>query len=374
MVHPAEVRNRLLVVDDEPSIRDLLHEGLEECGYRVEQAGDAAEAFEKIKGGRIDLVLSDIDMPGDSGLDLLQRVKAHDPDVDMVMVTGVLDVDAAVHALRHGASDYITKPFHLEEVRIVVERALEKRGLILENREYQLRLEQKVAERTRELREKHAEVERLYHELQDSYESTLEALITALDYRDNETHGHSRRVVEYSVVVAQQLGVKEPELTWLRRGAILHDVGKIGVPDAILHKPGKLDEKEWVEMRRHPELGYEMLRHVKFLAPALDIVLSHQERYDGSGYPRGLAGEAIPLGARVFAVVDTFDAMTSDRPYRAALTIEAARDEVRRFSGIQFDPKVAEAFLAVDASIWAEIRERVHREVGAMSREGRHAV
>jgi response regulator RpfG family c-di-GMP phosphodiesterase len=357
--------NRILVVDDEPSIREVLAEGLETFGYQVEQAGTGAEAYGRVAAGGIALILSDIEMPGESGLSLLRRVKALDGAIDMIMVTGVVDVEMAIDTIRQGASDYVTKPFNLGEVQIVVERTLEKRRLLRENREYQERLEVKVAERTRELLVKNREVERLYGDLQASYEASLEALVTALDFRDNETHGHSRRVVEYAVIVAESLGVGEPELTWIRRGAILHDVGKIGVPDAILRKPGKLDAAEWDEMKKHPEMGYRMLAHVPFLEPALDIVLSHQERWDGSGYPRGLRGEDIPLGARIFAAVDTFDAMTSDRPYRAALTIEAARDEIRRFSGVQFDPRVAEAFLAIDATVWREIRDRVHREVTA---------
>jgi cyclic di-GMP phosphodiesterase len=357
---------RILVTDDEISVREVLAEGLESFGFPVLQAGNAAEAFRLVQGGGIGLVLSDIDMPGETGLSLLARIKAHDPDIDVIMVTGVIDVDTAISTIRRGASDYVTKPFNLEEVRIVVERTLEKRRLILENREYQQNLEIKVGERTRELVLKNREVEQLYLDLEDSYESTLEALITALDFRDNETHGHSRRVVEYAVLVAQAMGVVEPDLTWIRRGAILHDVGKIGVSDSILRKPGKLDAAEWEEMKRHPEMGYRMLEHVRFLAPALDIVYCHQERYDGSGYPRGLAGEAIPLGARIFAAVDTFDAMTSDRPYRAALSIESAREEIRRFSGIQFDPRVAEAFLSIDAAAWGAIRGRVHVEVGSL--------
>jgi putative nucleotidyltransferase with HDIG domain len=197
-------------------------------------------------------------------------------------------------------------------------------------------------------------------------------MVTALDFRDNETQGHSLRVVEYTIRIAESMGIVEPEMGWIRRGALLHDVGKIGVPDAILRKPGKLSDDEWLEMRKHPEHGYEMLRHIRFLAPALDIVLCHQERYDGSGYPRGLKGEDIPLGARIFAVVDCFDAMTSDRPYRAALPIEAARDEIRRFSGSQFDPEVATAFLEVPVEVWKQIREDVHREVATMS-AGRRA-
>jgi putative two-component system response regulator len=299
-------------------------------------------------------------MPGASGIDLLKWIKSHDPDIDVIIVTGVVDVDTAIRSIRDGASDYVTKPFNLEEVRIVVERTLEKRQLILENRTYQWRLEDMVTDRTHE-------VEKLYRDLQGSYEETLQALVTALDFRDNETHGHSVRVVQYALLVAVRMGVTEPALSWIRRGAILHDVGKIGIRDAVLRKPGKLDPEEWEEMRRHPDLGHRMLRHIGFLAPALDIVLCHQERWDGSGYPRGLTGEDIPLGARIFAVVDTFDAMTSDRPYRKALALDVARKEIEDYSGRQFDPQAAEAFLAIEPEVWREIRERVHREVAPIA-------
>ncbi len=342
-------RGKLLVVDDELAVRELLADALDAFGYSTRQARCAEEAFALLQQGGADLVLSDIDMPGENGIELLKRIKSHDSDVDVIMVTGVVDVDTAIGAIRDGASDYVTKPFNIEEVRIVVERTLENRRLVLENRAYQQQLEEKVAQRTREL--------------QESYENTLQALVTALDFRDNETQGHSYRVVEYAVMVAEQMGIREPELTWIRRGAILHDVGKIGIPDAILKKPGKLDPGEWETMRKHPEMGFRMLRHIPYLEPALEIVLCHQERWDGTGYPRGLKGEAIPVGARIFTVVDTFDAMTSDRPYRPALSIDDARAEVRRFSGSQFDPHVAEVFLGIGDRIWRDIRERVHREL-----------
>jgi putative nucleotidyltransferase with HDIG domain len=355
-----ESGNRILIVDDEFAVREILSEGLTAFGFITRTASRAKEGLEIFLAGGIDLVLSDIDMPEMSGLEFLAELVRIKPDADVIMVTGVVDTDTAVKALRDGARDYVTKPFNLEEVRIVIRRALENRRLINENRSYQEGLEVKVEERTTELKE--------------LYESTLQAMATALDFRDNETQGHSIRVVEYALMVANSMGVEDPEIGWIRQGALLHDIGKIGVPDAILRKPGKLDADEWIEMRKHPEHGYQMLRHIRFLEPALEIVLSHQERYDGSGYPRGLAREQIPLGARIFAVVDCFDAMTSDRPYRAALPIETAREEVRTHAGTQFDPAVAEAFLSIPDHAWREIREKVHAQVKEMRQANRQAL
>jgi len=365
------IGRRVLVVDDDLAVRELLAEGLDSFGYPARTAGGAAEALLIIKEESPTLVLSDIDMPDGNGLDLLRDIKAHDSDLDVIMVTGAIDADTAVQAIRQGASDYVTKPFNLEEVQIVVERTLDKRRLILENRAHQERLEELVEQRTAEIAKKNREVEGLYYELESTYESTLQALVTALDFRDNETQGHSYRVVQYAVVVAERLGIGEPDLTEIRRGAILHDVGKIGVPDAVLRKPGKLNDDEWAEMLKHPEMGFRMLKHIPFLASALDIVLSHQERYDGTGYPRGLKGEKIPLGARIFAVVDTFDAMTSDRPYRKALTIRNAREEITRCSGTQFDPQVADAFLSIEDDTWEQIRAWAHENVLALEEQVR---
>ena len=373
-IEDATRRNRVLIVDDEQAVREILSEGLESFGYVTDTAPDGAAALAFLSTEPVHVVLSDIDMPEMSGIELLKAIKAGHPDLDVVMVTGVVDAETAVNAIRDGASDYVTKPFNLDEVCIVVERTLEKRRLILENRAYQAHLEDKVALRTRELVEKNREVARLYDELRNSYEATLQALVTALDFRDNETQGHSLRVVEYAMLVADRLGVTEPERTWIRRGSLLHDVGKIGITDSILRKDGPLDPDEWIEMKRHPEMGYEMLREIRFLEPALDVVLCHQERWDGSGYPRGLQGENIPLGARIFAVVDTFDAMTSDRPYRAALPIETAREEISRFAGRQFDPRVAEAFLEIPADTWKAIRAEVHEQVKSLSQSAKRVL
>ncbi len=355
----------ILVVDDESAIRDVLAESLGACGYLCETATNGVEALRKFQTNAFQLLISDIDMPLMDGVHLLNEVKALRPDTEIIMLTGVVDLDTAIRSMRMGASDYLTKPFNLDQVRITVDRALEKQRLVKENREYRLTLEARVTERTAALSRKTGEVEELFRRLNESYQSTLEALATALDARDAETLGHSVRVGAYTVEVAQRLGVKEPEITDIHRGALLHDVGKIGIPDAILLKPGKLTAAEWVEMRKHPEIGARMLQGIRFLEGAIPIVLCHQERFDGKGYPARLKGEAIPLGARIFAVVDTLDAMTSDRPYRRALSYARARAEIIEFSGTQFDPRVVEVFLSIAESTWQAIHQRVLAEVAA---------
>jgi putative nucleotidyltransferase with HDIG domain len=363
---------RILVVDDEETIRDLLVEGLQGEAYQCTSCAGAKEALGALAKDRFDLVLSDIDMPGTSGVQLLQDIKKRDPELDVIMVTGVVDTETAIGSMRMGASDYVTKPFNLDEVILIIERTLEKRRLVRENLDHQRNLEAKVQERTQELQRKNSEIEELFNELKtafeevrQSYQDILEALLAALDTRDTETQGHSLRVAEYTVTIARRMGVVEPELTHIRRGALLHDVGKIGIPDAILRKPGKLTEEEWVEMRKHPEIGYHMLNDIKFLEKSLPIVLAHQERFDGTGYPQRLKGDKIPIGARIFAAADTLDAMTSDRPYRAALPYERAYEEILRCSGTQFDPAVVKAFTTVPKLEWEQIQQRVLSDLSA---------
>ncbi len=220
-------------------------------------------------------------------------------------------------------------------------------------------------DRTHEVMDAMSRIRGLNEDLRSAYDNTLSALMIALDYRDNETQGHSLRVVSYAERLARELGFGDPELTDIRRGAMLHDVGKIGIPDSILRKPAKLTDGEWEFMRRHPELGFEMLRDIPFLRVPAEIVLCHQERYDGTGYPRQLRGDTIPIGARIFAIADTFDAMTSDRPYRRALSYERTRQELIDYSGAQFDPLIVEAFLRIPAQEWRAIREVATRDIAA---------
>ncbi len=359
MTKPAHI----LLVDDQKAVRDLLSEGLTAFGYTTDTADSAAAAREKLESGAYDLVLCDIEMPGEKGTDLLVWIKDRQPDLAVMMVTGIDDAGTAVSAMLQGAYDYVCKPFSLPEVRARTEQALEKRRLVLENRRYQFHLENLVQDRTSSLQQAMERIGALHDEVRTAYDHTLSALMIALDYRDNETQGHSLRVVAYADRLARELGIDEPELTEIRRGAMLHDVGKIGIPDAILRKPGKLDDEERRIMRLHPELGHAMLRNIDFLATPAEIVLAHQEQWDGKGYPNGLKHEEIPIGARIFAVVDTLDAMTSDRPYREALPYERVRQEMIEYAGTQFDPRVIEAFLGVPADAWSETRDDVQRQL-----------
>jgi response regulator RpfG family c-di-GMP phosphodiesterase len=357
---------RILIVDDEESVRTLLFDLL--CdSYECTMAASGEEAIELIERDVYHVVLSDIMMPGMSGIELLQKAVERRPDLIVIMVSANHDTRRAIGALRLGAYDYIVKPFELEEVELGVSRALEHLRLVLENREYQTNLENLVAERTEELRQanigledKSEKLAEMVDELSRTYRSTLGALATALDARDSETRGHSERVVAYSLRLGIQLGLSKEELVSLERGALLHDVGKIGVRDAILLKPASLTPEEWNEMRLHTEHGRAILEQVPFLQSAIPVVAQHHERWDGSGYPLGLAGEAIDIKARIFAVADCVDAVTSDRPYRKANTYESASEELRRYQGRQFDPLVVEAFHQVPVDEWAEIRSRAN--------------
>jgi response regulator RpfG family c-di-GMP phosphodiesterase len=347
-------QDRILIVDDEDQVRSLLIRTLEDEGSECIASASAQEALSQLKRRPFSLVISDFMMPGMSGIELLHRVKEKDPETAFIMITGLMDINTAVDSLRIGACDFITKPFELPVFKRAVHRALERRRLRLVNQQYREELEQKIRHRTCELRD-------ALRDVQESYRATLEALVTALDAREHETRAHSQRVREYTLTLSRRLGLKQDELIETGRGALLHDVGKIGVRDSVLLKPGRLNEEEWIEMRKHPQIGYNILRSIDFLAPAAKIVLCHQERWDGKGYPNSLAGQEIPLGARIFAIVDAMDAMTSDRPYRKALSFDIALREIYSCAGTQFDPKLTEVFLKIPKESWNAIRILVSR-------------
>ena len=341
--------NRILIVDDEEAIREVVASLLEKQGYRCSSECNGRDAIEHLKRASIDLVLTDRVMPEMDGLQLLSWVRQNDSDIPVIMITAMHDISNAIEAIRNGAYDYILKPFEKDQLFLSVRRALEHRHLVLENRNYQRNLEHVVEQRTMEL--KHA-----LSQLEHSYDETLEALGAALDLKDAETEGHCKRVTAFTIAIAKTMHIDEAVLSQLARAAFLHDIGKMAIPDAILRKPGPLNDEERVTMRTHCAVGYKMLIRIPFLREAAEIVLAHQEYYDGTGYPRGLQGEAIPLGARIFAVADALDAMISDRVYRRALSIEHARKEIERCSGTQFDPKIVKVFLSMSDSIWSELR------------------
>lgn len=323
----------ILLVDDEEMIRHLLSQKLSPEGYRCEQAANAEQALEKLKEDSIDLVILDIKMPGKSGVELLSEIKAKYPDTAVIMATAVDDAGVAINCMKAGAYDYVTKPFNLDEVSFSVRRALEKRRLELENRDYQQHLEEKVAEQAQKIRA--------------SFFNAITALAYALEAKDVYTSGHSQRVTEISVAVAEHLGLPKETIEKIRLAGLVHDIGKIGVRELVLNKPASLSDEEFKHVRLHSQTGERILKPIVDDKEILKAVRHHHERYDGAGYPDGLKGEQIPQLARIIAVADTFDAMTSERPYRKALTEEAACAEVERCRGSQFDPEVADAFLEV---------------------------
>jgi putative nucleotidyltransferase with HDIG domain len=346
----AVANDQILIADDEEAIREVVSTLLEAQGYSCFTVGNGRQALEALSNHPVDLVLSDMVMPEMDGLQLLSWLRTHDRDIPVIMVTAMHDVSTALEAMRRGAYDYILKPFERDQLLMGVRRALEHRRLIVENRSYQKNLERLVQQRTSELKN-------ALSQLEESYDETLEALGGALDLKDSETEGHCKRVMVFTLEIAKAMDIEPSHLQQLARAAFLHDIGKMAIPDRILRKPGPLNEDERTIMRTHCEIGYNMLVRIPFLREAAEIVLAHQEYFDGTGYPRGLRGEAIPLGARIFSIADALDAMISDRPYRSALPVQHARDEIQRCAGTQFDPTIVEVFLNIPESTWLDLRE-----------------
>ena len=320
----------VLIVDDEYIGRETLQSVLEGEGYELEMAENGLQAIEKAKKLLPDVILLDVMMPGMTGFEVCQRIRS-DPqiaEIPIIILTALDDRESLLNALKAGADDFISKPFDRYELRARL------MGITRLNRY------QKLIQERAKLREANAQ-------LLAAYEATIEGWSHALDLRDRETEGHSRRVTELTVKLAKTLGMSDDEIIHIRRGALLHDMGKIGVPDSILHKPAKLTDEEWAIMRRHPQLAYDMLFIIEYLRPALEIPLNHHEKWDGTGYPRGLKGEEIPIVARLFAVVDVWDALTSDRPYRPAWSQDEALAYIREQSGKHFDPQVVDLFFKV---------------------------
>jgi len=323
--------SKILAVDDDPQVAKLTVLLLEGLGYEALGLTDPRRALDAVRSFRPEACIVDLNMPFVSGSDLLDQIRAESPHTEVILLTGMDDTLIAVDFMKRGAADFLLKPSGAEQLDVAVTRALEHRRLLLENAAYKQGLEALVEERSRALNE-------ALSNLGELHEATIETLAQALDMRDQGSGGHSRRVADMTVGIARHLGIRDGQLVQIEQGALLHDIGKLRIPDSILWKPSALTPAEWDTMRRHPEYGYEFVSKIGFLRGAADIVLSHHERYDGSGYPRGLKGDEISLGARIFSMVDTIDAILYDRPYHRASAFPVARDEILGKAGTHFDP------------------------------------
>ncbi|HJX69448.1 MAG TPA: HD domain-containing phosphohydrolase [Dehalococcoidia bacterium] len=323
-------RETLLIVDDEPGIRRLVRQKLSGEGYQCKEADSAERALNVLETDSIALVVLDIKMPGRSGIEFLPQIKLGYPDTSVIMATALNEMGIAVQCLKLGADDYICKPFDLEELSLAVQKALEKRHLQFEIREYQLYLEERIEEQTGQLR-------RLFL-------NAIEALVSALEAKDEYTGGHSRRVTDIALAIGHELGLSAQDMENLRWGSLLHDIGKVAVDPAIQNKPAKLTREEYEHIMTHVPVGVEIVRPL-VNEKITDMVEHHHDRYDGGGLNQLIAGDDIPLGARILAIADAFDAMISDRPYRSAMSITQIVEEIKRCAGTQFDPVVVAAFL-----------------------------
>ena len=330
--------DKILVIDDEQQIATLTSQFLTSRGYEVRSLTNARDAADLFRRFGPDLCVLDFNMPGLTGAEVFEQFKTIDPMVEVIFLTGEAETSLAIDLMKAGAIDYLLKPVNLSYLAASVGRALEHRRLVRANLEYQRHLEDLIAQKTIALTA-------ALTSLAGMHAGTLEALGMALDFRDQSTSGHSRRVAFWTTGIARKIGISGEALAQVEQGALLHDIGKLKIPDSILLKAGPLDSEEWRIMRRHAEYGREFLGGIEFLRAAANVVYAHHEKFDGSGYPCGLLAEAIPIGARCFAIVDAVDAMIFKRPYNQPVSFERAAAEVRRCAGTHFDPEIVEVAL-----------------------------
>jgi|YNPBryantNP2012_1023418.scaffolds.fasta_scaffold00734_2 putative two-component system response regulator len=343
------VIDKILIVDDDPFIRDIIFKCLQAEGYVCATVPNAEAALEQLEQDSFALIISDIMMPGKSGIELLTAVRERYPDTAFIMVTAVDDRETAVKALHLGAYGYVIKPFDMNEIIISVVNALERRRLWLNSKEYEVRLENEVKERTQEIRHREEEI--------------CLRLTAACEYRDEETGTHNRRIGLYAFLMADYLGWGNKVMDEIRIAACMHDIGKIGIPDSILLKSGRLNDEEFEIIKTHTTIGAKILSgsDVSLLQMAHDIALSHHEKWDGTGYPEGRTGEEIPPPARVVAILDVYDALVHKRVYRPPIPEDVALKMMEKDKSIYFDPQVFDAFMAILPKI-RQIRLQVRDE------------
>jgi response regulator RpfG family c-di-GMP phosphodiesterase len=341
---------KVLIVDDEWYISELLSRWLLTEGYRCTIAANAEEAWALLESEKFSLIISDINMPGKSGIDLLSMARRHFPDVAVIMATALDDRQTAIRTLELGAYDYLIKPYDQNELLISIANALERRRLFLESQEYEGRLKEEVRARTIDLTHEVKERKRAEEELQASLkklrtvmEGTIQAMALVTEMRDPYTAGHQRRVATLSSAIAMEMGLSGEEIDGIYLAGVVHDIGKIYVPAEILSKPGRLTEIEFHLIKVHPQVGFDILKTIEFPWPIAQIVLQHHEKMNGSGYPSGISGGDILLGARILSVADVVEAISSHRPYRPALGIEKALKEISSNRGTLFDARVVDA-------------------------------
>jgi len=332
------MEERILIVDDEEVISNLLAQRLRKEGYLCETASNGKEGLKLFYRKTYSLIISDIKMPEMNGIELLKRVKSIHPKMKFIILTAYPEIEMAVEAIRLGACDFILKPADLDLVVFSVNKALENKRLEDEIENYHIRLEELVEERTNKL-------QKAYQYLKRSHKDSVKVLIEAIDAKDPYTRGHSDRVMRMSVKIAKKMGFSEERLETIEYGALLHDIGKIGIRDEILQKQGALNPEEYQIIKDHPLIGVKIVEGVDFFKDKIPMIRNHHEHYDGMGYPDGLVGDAIPIEARIIMVPDAFDAMTSVRPHRGRMILEDVLSELERCKGKQFDPEIVEIFL-----------------------------
>lgn len=345
-------KRQILVVDDEESIRKVLYTHLSKEGYSVLQSSGGHGVFDTLKNASFELLICDIRMPEVEGVEVLAFAKQNFDAVPVIMLTGLTDVVVAVDVMKKGAYDYLMKPVKKDDLLSAVRKALTHRDLLLrnrqlekENREYQIYLEEKVKERTKELDSKTTALQDAYLILKSMNMQFANVLAEIIEAKDRYTRGHCNRMRRLSVELGKAAGLLPAELDALEYASLLHDLGKIGVTEAILNKEGPLSEEEGIRMKEHPEIGEKILMGIPMMEEVAMITGAHHENYDGSGYPKGIKGAEIPFSSRIIAVADLFDAMCSDRPYRKGMRPEDAVVEMRRVAGKQLDPEIVDLFV-----------------------------